>query len=215
MKKFFLGFLLTLILNIHHGQNISIDFAKRTIIGTGAKNDTTLVLCESKRNDSIFYPVFYRIDSTIASYTTFYHLEDFDSLTQRMIQRGTGLSTTGFILRNKAKIKLKKKFYFRVGMMPQFGWWVGKVRPGRYKLFGYRLRVYDKKGKAYEGIVYYYFNKQSFFKRFFKKRKLKKRINRLPVFSGLNGPEIIFKNDMIQEGGSISEYYYTFKLNYE
>lgn len=214
MKKFILIIFLFAKFNSLFGQNISIDFSKREVIGVGSKGDTTLFLCESKRYDSVFYPIFYRIDTTVASYKTFYHKEDFDSLTNRMINKGGTLPTTGFVLKNKADIRIKKMFHFRVGMMPQFGWWVGKVRPGRYKLYGYRLRVYDKTGKAYEGIVYYYFNKQSFFKRFFKKRKLRKRIGRLPILQGVDGSEVIFKNDMIQEGGAISEYYYIFKLNY-
>lgn len=196
-------------------QNISIDFQKYEVIGVGAINDTSIFLCQSKKSDSIFYPLFYKKDSIIKSYKTFYNQKDFDSLTQRIFSKGIKLTTTGLILKNKANIKLKKMFHFKVGMMPQFGWWIGKVKPGKYKLFGYRLRVFDQQEKAYEGIVYYYFNKQSFFKRFFKKRKLKKRIERLPILLGAKGSEIIFKNDMIQEGGSISEYYYTFKLNYE
>src|SRR6185503_6879134 len=115
-------------------------------------------------------------------------------------------------LKEVADIKIKKSFHFRVGMMPQFGKWRGKVRPGRYKLYGYQVKVTSEGGECFDGIAYYYFQKQSFFKRFFKKHRLKKRFKRLPVLSGKNGAEIIFKNDQVQEGGNITELYYTFTI---
>lgn len=178
----------------------------------GATADTTIYLCLSQQKDSLIYPVFYKRDSVIWQGRTFFHKEDFDSIASRMYERGNKAPTTGFILKKKAKIRIKKEFRLTVGMMPTFGWYVGKKKPGRYRQIGYRLKVESEGGLSYDGIIYYYFQKQSFFKRFFKKHRLKKRVKKLPILLGAGGPEVIFKNDMIQEGGQVRECYYVFKL---
>lgn len=178
----------------------------------GSIGDTTIYLCKTKQKDSLTYPVFYKRDTLVWQGRTFYNTQDFDSITQRMYTRGNEAPSTGFLLKKKAKIKVKNSFHYKVGMMPTFGWYIGKKKPGRYKQFGFSVKITANDSLSYDGIVYYYFQKQSFFKRFFKKRKIIRRFKRLPVLLGVDGPEVIFKNYQVQEGGNEKVLYYTFKL---
>jgi hypothetical protein len=174
--------------------------------------DSTFYLCQTKIRDSVNFNVFYKKDSIAVKYRTHYRINEFDSISNLLNNDGEIPAVTGKKLKQVAAIKIKKSFHFRVGMMPQFGCWVGKVRPGRFKLYGYEVKITNEKGDCFNGTVYYHFQKQSFFKRFFKKHRLKKRFKKLPVLAGKNGPEIIFKNDQLQEGGNITELYYTFTI---
>lgn len=205
----------SLLFSISYSQNISIDKNKHEIFGLGATGDTSVYLCLSKQKDSLVYSVFYKRDSLIWPGPTFFHKEDFDSIANRIFIKGAKPSAAGFSLKKKAKIKLKKEFAVRVGMMPTFGWYVGKKKPGRYKQIGYRFKVKSEDSLSYDGYVYYYFQKQSLFKRFFKKHRLKKRIKNLPVMLGVKGQEVILKNEMIEEGGQVRVSYYCFRMKEE
>lgn len=210
-NSIFIGVFLFLF-SISYSQNISIDKIKHEIIGWGATGDTSVYLCQSKQKDSLVYSVFYKKDSLIWPGRTFFSTKDFDSVTNRIFVNKAKPSITGFSLKKKAKIKLNKEYAVRVGMMPTFGWHVGKKKPGRYKQIGYRFKVISEDSLSYDGYIYYHFQKQSLFKRFFKKHRLKKRIKKLPVFMGAKSPEVIFKNDLMEEGGQVRLIYYCFKL---
>jgi hypothetical protein len=210
----FIG-LFSFLLSISYSQNISIDKSKHQIIGIGATGDTNVYLCESKLKKKSIYALFYKRDSVIWPGKSFFHKEDFDSITNRIYTKGILAPVTGFLLKNKAKIKLNKEFVVKVGMMPTFGWYVGKKKPGRYKQIGYHVKIESEDSLSYDGYVYYYFQKQSLFKRFFKRHRIKKRFKKLPIILGIGGREVIFKNDMIEEGGQVRAIYYSFKLKEE
>lgn len=212
MKKSIFILIICFLFSNLYSQNISVDRAKREITSVGTNGDTNIFICKSKQKKSEFYPVFYKKDSSVWSGLTFFDLKDFDSQTNDIYLSKQPVLLAGFSLKKKAKIKIKKSFTVRVGMMPSFGWYIGKKKPGRYKQIGYNVKIVSADSLSFDGYVYYYFQKQSIFKRFFKKHRLKKRFKKLPVLMGVNGPEVIFKNDKIEEGGQERAIYYCFKL---
>lgn len=212
MKNAVLISFLCLIISSSYPQNISVDRPERILLGMELKGDTSVYLCRSEQKDSPIFPLFFKKDSIAWQGRTFFDTKDFDAVAQRIYSGSGNVKLAGYELKKKAGVRLKKSFSMRVGMLPTFGHYIGKKKPGRHKQIGYQVKIKSEGAWVYEGYVCYYFQKQSFFKRFFKKHRLKKRLRKLPVIAGADGPEVIFKNDMIQEGGQVKEIYHTFKL---
>lgn len=203
-----------LIVNLS-AQNISIDKTKREIIGTEILGDSMLILTKSKVKGKYIYPVFYLKDTVTRPGITYFDKADFKPEIASVYTSGVKPVTAVKKLKMVADIRMKKVYKMKVGMMPVTGSFYNKKRPGKHKLVGYELKVYSEAGKCYEGMVFYTIQKHSLFKRFFKKFRLKRKLKRIPVFLINGEKQVIFKNDMVQEGGHMRENLISFKIKNE
>lgn len=216
IMKLLLLFLFTFILIVDlTGQNISIDRLKREIIGSEIQGDSLFILTKSKVKGKEIYPSFYVKDTVTRQGITYFDKADFKPDISSVFETGKKPEIAVQKLKKAADIKLKKVYKMKIGMMPVTGNFYNKRRPGKYKLVGYELIVSAEAGKCYEGMVFYSIQKHSFFKRFFKKFRLKRNLKRLPVFLINGEKQVIFKNDMVQEGGHMHENLISFKVKSE